>query len=252
MKLQLSRVSLAFLLIISFPHYGNGQKQLVVTQPKMLQATAGASVNISCSFISSDSSYTATWTLGCEATAIPLKDHLCFQHRVKFSVPASDQTASNSQAPSDETQKATITIFNLTENDSGSFCCHIKTVLQKEMGSGTGTILEVTRKSIAAVPSDDLKMSEKVKTYILYGVIGAETCVIIILLAVVIKHRLQGSSSAVDQDVQMDPSGLQYAEICKKSFPKQSRQQRKVESITYSAVKVKNQPHLTKDEYELH
>ncbi|XP_071980485.1 natural cytotoxicity triggering receptor 3 [Engystomops pustulosus] len=118
-----------------------GQTQLVVTQPEMVQAQAGDSVNISCSFTSSSPTYTVTWTVG----ALLLQDHPCFQHRVKVSTPDHNQT---NKVHSYESQ-TTVTVLNLTENDSGIFFCHVKTG-DRETGTGPGTTLVVNHRSLSA------------------------------------------------------------------------------------------------------
>ncbi|XP_075117089.1 uncharacterized protein LOC142185559 [Leptodactylus fuscus] len=209
----------------------NGQNHLEVTQPEMVKAQTGESANITCSFMSATPSYFVTWTLGCNNSALQLKDHPCFQSRIMVSSP---ETPNNPQE-----KKTMLTILNLTESDSGKFCCHVRTA-DKDTGSGQGTRLEIAPRS----SSDEHKIQEmRLTLYILCAVIGAEACVIIILIILVVRFCSRGSSRSENQNPPLDPSGLHYAEICNNSFPKQSRPRTNTEGITYSAVKVKTQDH---------
>ncbi|XP_075692807.1 uncharacterized protein LOC142660041 [Rhinoderma darwinii] len=246
MKLQISNLSLAFLLICSIPQTVSDQKHLEVTQPEKVKAEAGESATITCTFMTTSPSYSATWSLGCDDTAT-LQNQPCYRRRVNISTTDPVvQTPQSPQIPVYE-MKTTVTITNLTENDSEKFCCHISTTIG-EKGTGPGTRLEVTPKSSAGQQKQDTPLI----TYILYAVIGAEACVIIILIAVVIKNRPGGSSRSEHQGQKLDPSGLQYAEICKKSFPQHSRPRKDMEAVTYSAVKVKKEEHRANQEYELY
>ncbi|KAM4019582.1 immunoglobulin superfamily member 6-like [Anomaloglossus baeobatrachus] len=243
MKLQLVRSSIAFLIIFSLWLTGTIQGRLVVTQPAMVKAEVGESVTITCSFTSEFPAYSVTWTIGCNSTE-KLQNNPCYQQRVNISFPDAVQTPDSSQVPTYE-GKTAITINKLTENDSGTFCCHIKT--NKEPETGAGTRLKVTTR-----PSPKGKQNKEIKIYIFYAVIGAEACVIVILMAVVIRNHPRGLSRPKEQDLQSDPSGLQYAEIGKKSFPKRSRPKVEVDAVTYSTVKVNNEEYLSSHERELY
>ncbi|XP_075178635.1 uncharacterized protein LOC142250367 [Anomaloglossus baeobatrachus] len=223
---------------------GSGHSRLVVTQPETVTAEDGESVTITCSFTSKFSAYSVTWTIGCNSTE-NLQHNPCYQRRVNISFPDAVQTSHSSQVPTYE-GKTAITINKLTENDSGTFCCHIRSGGKIETGAGTK--LEVT---LRASP-EEKPQSEKWNEYIFYAVIGAEACVIVILIAVVIRNHPRGLSRSKEQDLQSDPSGLQYAVIGKKSFPKQSRPRVKVDAVTYSTVKVNREEHLSSQECELY
>ncbi|CAN2390966.1 hypothetical protein PRIEUP_LOCUS1003, partial [Pristimantis euphronides] len=164
---------------------GNGQKHLVVTQQEMVTAEAGGSVTMSCVFTAMSPKYSATWTLGCSPDALPLQGLPCFQHRVNISTQDPVQTLYGLDVHSYEITTA-MTIINLTENDSGTFYCHIK-MADDKTGTGNGTRLEVTPRSRPADKEDQEKSPS-----ILYAVVGAEACVIVILIAVVIRHRPRG------------------------------------------------------------
>ncbi|XP_069602608.1 immunoglobulin superfamily member 6-like [Ranitomeya imitator] len=244
MKLQLGRSAFAFLVIFSILLTGAVQEGLVVTQPENMTAEVGKSVTINCSFTSESPSYSVTWSIGCIITQ-NLQYNPCYQRRVNISFQDAVQTPHKSKEPTYE-GKTTITINNLTENDSGKFCCHINSV--SKTGTGTGTRLEVTRKSCFSGREHQAPL----KMYIFSAVIGAEACVIVILIAVVIRNHSRGLSRSKDQNPQLDPSGLQYAEIAKKSFHKRSRPRVEVDAVTYCAVKVNREEHSTNLDCELY
>ncbi|XP_044162301.1 myelin protein P0-like [Bufo gargarizans] len=127
----------------------NGQKQVVVTQPEVVRAEAGGTVAITCSFASYIPSYSVTWTLGCN-TSEKLQDLTCFQRRINISSPDPGQTPHSPHGEPNYEVNVTIIIINLTESDSGTFCCHVKT--PNMAGTGPGTRLEVTPRSIPAEP----------------------------------------------------------------------------------------------------
>ncbi|XP_069799183.1 tyrosine-protein phosphatase non-receptor type substrate 1-like [Dendropsophus ebraccatus] len=159
----------------------NRQKHLVVTQPEMVQAEAGESVTINCSFTSKSPSYSARWTIGCNHT-VSLQDHPCFQHRVKLTSLDPNQTSHGQE--SNSTQETAITITNVTENDSGRICCHIRTT-DRETGTGVGTRLVITARSSAA-ESNNKESDNRVPLLV---EITRITClfILIILLAIAVK-----------------------------------------------------------------
>ncbi|XP_073405098.1 uncharacterized protein [Dendrobates tinctorius] len=204
----------------------------------------GKSVTITCLFKSESPSYSVTWSIGCNSNQA-IQDNPCYQRRVNISSPDAVQTPYNAQVNTYQ-GNTTITINNLTENDSGTFCCHITS--GRKNGTGAGTRLEVTRKSFCSVQQDQ----EQLKMYIFYAVIGAQACVIVILIAVVIRNHSGGLSRSKDQNPQLDPSGLQYAEIAKKSFPKRSGPRVNVDAVTYCAVNVNSEEHSPNLDCELY
>ncbi|XP_077148631.1 uncharacterized protein LOC143809447 [Ranitomeya variabilis] len=227
LSVTLSIISLLGLVL----QIGAVHERLVVTQPENVTAEAGKSVTINCSFTSKFTAYSVTWSIGCNSTE-NLQNSPCYQHRVNISFPDAVQIPQSSQVSTYE-GKTTITIHNLMENDSGWFCCHIRS--GPDTGTGAGTRLKVTpRSSSSGEPNQEIW-----KMYILYAVIGAEACVIVILIAGVIRNHSRGLSRSKEQNLQLDPSGLQYAEIAKKSFPKRSGPRVKVvDAVTYSTVKI--------------
>ncbi|XP_073405491.1 uncharacterized protein [Dendrobates tinctorius] len=223
---------------------GAVQEGLVVTQPENVTAEAGKSVAITCSFTSKFTAYSVTWSIGCNSTE-NLQNSPCYKHRVNISFPDAVHIPQSSQVPTYE-GKTTITIYNLVENDSGRFCCHIRS--GRKTATGNGTRLEVTPGSSSAGKPDQ----EIWKKYIPYAFIGAEAFVIVILIAVVIRNHSHGLSRSKDKNPQLDPSGLQYAEIAKKSFPKRSGHRINVDAVTYCAVKIDKEEHLTNQQCELY
>ncbi|XP_066435950.1 uncharacterized protein [Eleutherodactylus coqui] len=220
---------------------GNDQNQLVVTQQEMVKAESGGSVNISCSSMALYPVYSVEWTLGCNLTT-SLTDLPYFQYRVKLFTTDPVQAPQSPQVPTYEI-KATLTIINLTENDSGRFCCHVMLGGGKK-GTGNGTRLEVAPRSCPAGQKDQGSLP---KLYILYAVVGAEACIILILIAVVMRYRPRGFWRSDDQTLQSDPSEVQYVEISRKKLP--SRPKINVDAVTYSAVKAKRD-HRTNQGYE--
>ncbi|XP_066436085.1 uncharacterized protein [Eleutherodactylus coqui] len=220
---------------------GNDQNQLVVTQQEMVKAESGGSVNFSCSSTTPYPAYSMKWTMECNLT-VSLTDLPYFQRRVKLLTPDPVQVTQSPQVPTYEI-KATLTIINLTENDSGRFYCHIKSAGGK-WRTGDGTRLEVAPRSCPAGQKDQGSLP---KLYILYGVVGAEACIILILIAVVMRYRPLGFWRSDDQALQSDPSEVQYVEISRKKLP--SRPKINVDAVTYSAVKEKTD-HLTNQGYE--
>ncbi|XP_075042013.1 uncharacterized protein LOC142101447 [Mixophyes fleayi] len=224
--LQLCKLSLVFLLLHSVAQT-DGKINLVVTQLEVHKAVTGESVTISCSFVSRSPPYIVRWSLGCDKSVL-LCDLPYYKNRINVSTPIDTKNDLTSY----EVQ-ISITIANLTENDSGTFCCHVHN--HGEEGTGNGTRLEVTTRLYPSVQQDLV-----LKRFILYIIVGIETCLMLILSALVIKYCLQGSSRAKDQDneeeLEYEP-GLHYAEICKKN-PSQVRDRRSEQRVTYAPVRL--------------
>ncbi|XP_073498526.1 uncharacterized protein [Phyllobates terribilis] len=242
--MELSVTLSMFSLLGFFLQIGAVQAGVVATQQENVTAEAGKSVTIICSFTSKFPAYSVTWSIGCNSTE-NIQNNPCYWRRVNLSFPDAVQRPQNSEVLIYE-GNTTITINNLTENDSGRFCCHITS--GRKTGTGAGTKLEVTPRSFCTEQHDP----EERNMYIFYAVIGAEACFIVILIAVVIKNHSQGLSRSKDQDLHLDPSSLQYAEIAKKSFPKRSRPRVEVDAVTYSAVKVNKEELLTSQQCEFY
>ncbi|XP_072287330.1 hepatitis A virus cellular receptor 2 homolog [Pyxicephalus adspersus] len=114
---------------------------LDVKQPEVIAAEPGQSAAITCSFVYDSPSYTAKWTRGCD-NSLPLTDPNHSNGRIKTTHRGSSST--ESESPCCE-RYFILTIANVTENDSGTYCCHIQTAHGQD-GVGLGTKLEITQK----------------------------------------------------------------------------------------------------------
>uniref|UniRef100_A0A803K4S7 Ig-like domain-containing protein n=1 Tax=Xenopus tropicalis TaxID=8364 RepID=A0A803K4S7_XENTR len=85
------------------------------------------SVTLNCTFDAEHNTYSVTWFLGCENKS-NLVDHPCYKHRVQF-----------------DNNKRQVTISNLTETDSGTYCCSVE-VANGKRGAGNGTRVEVKQR----------------------------------------------------------------------------------------------------------
>ncbi|CAH2314385.1 natural cytotoxicity triggering receptor 3-like isoform X1 [Pelobates cultripes] len=142
---------------------------LVVEQPAVIESITGTSVTINCTFRTQGLSFSVRWYLGCDKST-PLETLPSYRHRVTF-----------------QNLNRQLTLSNLTESDSGTYYCHVE-LANGKMGTGNGTRLEVSPRQCN---SGNEKEPDAV---ILYGVIGLETCVIIILLAALTKILSRGKS----------------------------------------------------------
>ncbi|KAE8585360.1 hypothetical protein XENTR_v10021289 [Xenopus tropicalis] len=76
-----------------------------------------------------------------------------------------------------------------------------------------------------------------------YSFLGFEACIIVLLLALLLKYHLQ--SSAGDKSKAHELKGqelkrdLQYAEICQQRLPPHPRSRNREENITYASVTTK-------------
>ncbi|XP_075042038.1 uncharacterized protein LOC142101484 [Mixophyes fleayi] len=213
----------------------DGNKNLVVTQTKVHKAAAGESVTTTCSFVTSYPSYTVRWTLGCD-NRVYLSDQPYYKHRIRVSSLESNQTKHGLGMSEVQTS---ITIANLTENDSGTFCCHVE-LARGEKGTGDGTRLEVTPRSYTEDPNRRLEMEKEI--FILYIIAGIEAFLIVILFAAVIKYRLQGSPGSEDKDneEELEPElRLHYAEICKTRQARRPRDRQTENKVTYAPVRTR-------------
>ncbi|XP_077338921.1 signal-regulatory protein beta-2 [Lithobates pipiens] len=118
-------------------------KAIVIRQQEFMTAKAGQSVTINCSFVYDSPSYTARWTRGCNHSVL-LSDQTCYNGRISHS-DVDPRNITTDSGPLCCKRYSTMTIFNLTENDSGIYCCHIQTA-HGQKGDGTGTILKVIPK----------------------------------------------------------------------------------------------------------
>ncbi|XP_053545556.1 uncharacterized protein LOC128636587 [Bombina bombina] len=192
---------------------GKGHNNVLVEQPALIEVEAGKSVTINCTFKAESQHYSVIWSLGCSNRS-PIHSEVCYRQRVTL-------------------LRNQITIFNLTENDSGTYCCHVD-LYGGYQGTGNGTRIVVTQRG-KQNHADSKRQDTK---YILYSIIGFEFCIIIALLVFVINNRLQGSRDThkKDEEHNMEPT-LHYAEIANRKVPSRPRSKHTEEKITYAPIK---------------
>ncbi|XP_072286887.1 uncharacterized protein [Pyxicephalus adspersus] len=210
------------LVSISLILTGRGS-HIMVKQPALITAELGGNVTIECNVTTSISSYAISWTLGCEMGQLVNKS--C---RVTF-----------------KSLNHLITISNLAESDSGIYCCLIETT-EGKLIKGNGTRLKVTMtpssKSITEA-TEDANGARPEQVDILYMVIGLLICVIIVLLAVLIKvcHRgspeLQKTVHKEEADEADAESGIHYAEITKSNISQHPRTRQTEDTLIYTAIR---------------
>uniref|UniRef100_A0A8C5MMZ9 Ig-like domain-containing protein n=1 Tax=Leptobrachium leishanense TaxID=445787 RepID=A0A8C5MMZ9_9ANUR len=100
---------------------------LVVEQPQVIRHEAGESVTFNCSFVMSGSSFSVSWSLGCE-NGMSMDNNPCYRNRVAF-----------------QNLNRQMVISNLTELDSETYCCRVEAPGGMK-GKGNGTRLEVSPK----------------------------------------------------------------------------------------------------------
>ncbi|XP_075440306.1 natural cytotoxicity triggering receptor 3-like isoform X2 [Ascaphus truei] len=144
---------------------GSGDLDLTVEQPAIIRAEFGDSVTMNCTFGIEKSHYTVIWSLDC-GDLPPLESSPCYRNRVTF-----------------QSNHREITIVNVTENDSGTYCCRVEAFGGRK-GIGNGTRVEVTKRQ----PGRDCNMGilwlsmEILHIFFLI--------ILIILLSILIKHSL--------------------------------------------------------------
>ncbi|XP_075117090.1 olfactory receptor 6C1-like [Leptodactylus fuscus] len=97
------------------------------THPEFLFARSGDNVNMNCTASFPTTPFSVFWTLDCDDPTL-LGDHQLYKGRVIFRF-----------------LSRRITIENVTERDSGMYCCHVETADGKRY-PGNGTWLEVTKR----------------------------------------------------------------------------------------------------------
>lgn len=118
------------ILYLAFHQSEGDNIRTVVDQPPFVYAQTGGSMTIECKVSFQSSSFSVFWTLGCEDKRLIGKEG-----RVTY-----------------ESLNRVITISNLTEADSGIYCCLVETAEGKS-ARGNGTRLNVTKTSCSA-PAD--------------------------------------------------------------------------------------------------
>ncbi|KAM4641995.1 uncharacterized protein O3C94_016355 [Discoglossus pictus] len=197
---------------------GTGDQGLLVEQPEHIIAEAGGSVTMNCNFDAGSKHFSVIWSIGC-SNRTPFNTESCYKNRVI-------------------TQQQQITIVNLTENDSGTYCCHVE-LYNRRRGVGNGTRLEVIRR-----PSQIQTGSSGKDLFIHHVVIGVESSIIIILLVVLIAYYLRGTckTQKKDNSDQGQDTGLHYASISTRTFPQHQRTRHMEDRITYASLKTQNLP----------
>ncbi|XP_053330074.1 uncharacterized protein LOC128503904 [Spea bombifrons] len=207
-------------LAVRFSCYGN-KSSLMVEQPAIIRTEAGTSVTFNCTVKTESPSYNIRWRLGCQ-DGVWLEESPCHRDRVSY-----------------QHRRQQLTINNLTESDSGTYCCHVEGANEMNV-SGNGTRLEVSPRSCLS----DIEHTNG-NSFILPGIVGVETCVIIILLAALVKtwrrkspdlKNTEGdrtSSNLEDDDINDD---INYAEICQRSRAQYPRAGPNVGEIVYAPV----------------
>ncbi|XP_073454006.1 uncharacterized protein [Aquarana catesbeiana] len=195
-----------------------GKNHTSVEQPILITAEPENNVTIECKVTHQMHFAHVTWTLGCEGGQ-PIREG----GKVVYS-----------------SSKHKITIMNLTESDSGIYCCHVEIVDGKK-ARGKGTRLEVTNTSCSeSTGLVDTGGDHHGQVNILYTVIGLLICVIIVLLAVLMKYCHTGPPTSQKRDHKEEAEtefGLHYAEISKKNAAQCSRTRHTEDPIIYAAIK---------------
>ncbi|XP_068105499.1 signal-regulatory protein beta-2-like [Hyperolius riggenbachi] len=195
---------------------GSDIPRVVMEQPAVVSAQSGESVTIECNVTNKSSAYFVTWSLGCgNRTPLPNSDRVLYR-------------SSNQH----------ITIQNLTEEDSGTYYCHVEGA---EMGlvSGNGTRLKVTGKPCPTDKRRKVEGEVHKKVIVLSTLVGLQTCVIIILLVALMKYYLPGflvSKSKDEAEEMVADHGLHYAEILRKDAPQHPRTRLVEDTVTYTAI----------------
>ncbi|OCT67901.1 hypothetical protein XELAEV_18039199mg [Xenopus laevis] len=158
------------LIYLSKKTDGNSNDVLVVKQSERLTVELGGSVTINCTFEADYNTYSVTWFLGCENKS-NLLDHPCYKHRVRF-----------------DNNKRQVIISNLTESDSGMYCCNVE-VANGKKGAGNGTRVEVKQRQCP-----EAEENNPTACIIQYSFLGFEACIIVILLALLLKYHLQSAT----------------------------------------------------------
>ncbi|KAM4019945.1 uncharacterized protein ACNLHF_000546 [Anomaloglossus baeobatrachus] len=157
---------------------------------QVLEAEAGKSVTIKCPIEPDTSHFSLVWTLGCE------RENLAHQNQYENRTKLGELNME-------------MTITNLAEDDSGIYICQLNNGLKVVEA---GVALEVT--TTPDPSGDDFADANENKTWsTTYIIVGLETCIIIILLAVLIKYRFSGNSEEENKVSKVKTSSIsvQYA-----------------------------------------
>ncbi|XP_069800204.1 uncharacterized protein [Dendropsophus ebraccatus] len=239
--MELGRNFPIFSLLSLILQIAAAQQDLMGRKPPLLTVRAGDSVTIHCPIVPHGGIFSVQWSFGCEGN---LTDHQHYTPRMTFS-----------------RDSLNMTITNLREDDSGIYSCQLY-----EDGSkvtAPGAILVVTPISHPAGPSSgpssgpspgpppgpkDEDTASSSLTLLL--IIGLETCIIVILLAMHLIFRFSGSSKKKkkQQNVPEPPQEICYAEVGR--FQKNQRPKAKgnEETVVYAPIKPRQEK---KDEYNL-
>ncbi|XP_073454008.1 uncharacterized protein [Aquarana catesbeiana] len=186
------------------------QKDTYKEELQNIKAEVGESVTISCSK-PEVSSFSAAWSL------FPGNENLTFHKRYK------DRFTNNS---------LNVTITNLTKEDSGVYCCAVKTV-KKTLKRFI--MLQVIEPCSSGGVGGEHQNQTDIPSYIPYGVIVLQTCIIFILLVMAFRRPRAASTSGFQRQVtgHIDTEDLKYAEIIRPSHPRVIQSE---EKVTYALI----------------
>ncbi|XP_073498525.1 uncharacterized protein [Phyllobates terribilis] len=174
-----------------------GQRNPTGINLQVQKAEAGKSVTIKCPIKPDTDHFALVWTFGFERENLHHQKH--YENRTKLGK-----------------LNMEMTISNLTEEDSGIYFCELK---KGSKAVESGVILEVIATPDPA--GDNFAEAKQNQTWhTIYIIVGMETCIIIILLAVLIKCWFSGNSGKENKvsNMKMAPIRMQYSH-CKDSPP---------------------------------
>ncbi|XP_073494102.1 cell adhesion molecule CEACAM2-like [Phyllobates terribilis] len=186
-----------------------GQQNVPWIKPELLKTEAGTSLTMKCPIKPDTSRFSLVWTFGHEHENIA--HHQRYKKRIKLGE-----------------FNMEITISNLTEEDSGIYFCQLKSVSKSVV---SGVILEVIATPDPAGPG---KYHET--WFILLIIVGLETCIIILLLAVLIKCRFSGNSGQRNKK-EVELQEICYADVSTTRINQRPRTKGTEKTITYAAIK---------------
>ncbi|XP_073454010.1 uncharacterized protein [Aquarana catesbeiana] len=131
-----------------------------------------------------------------------------------------------------------VSITNLIKEDSGLYCCAVKNT-NKEVKR---FIMLVVKEPCICKDMDTSKNQGDTKSYILYGVIVLQTCIIFAFLVMTFRRPHAGSASGFQTQVtgQFDTEDLHYAEILRRNMPSHPRVIQTEEQVTYAPIRRNN------------
>ncbi|XP_072286836.1 cell adhesion molecule CEACAM1-like [Pyxicephalus adspersus] len=187
--------------------YNDGQNNIV--QAHNTKAIVGQSVTLTCG-TPDQGTFALSWTVFSRNESLPSSQH--YKDRVKFT-----------------NRNLDVTITDLTLEDSGTFCCALRTPTNQEKKM---VMLEVEVMQLTC--EDESKIS-----YILYSVIVLQTFIIIAIFVLGFRRPFAAYASGVKNEAneQFDTGDLQYAEIYRTNNNPHPGVRQTGERVTYSAIR---------------